>query len=83
MTTAIVSRTRLEEILVTNIGLEPAQLSGSASLSDLGVDSIGVIELEKVINDEFGVTMPEETPAMTLDEILDHVNSAGSETDGE
>ncbi|MGN5376907.1 acyl carrier protein [Streptomyces lasalocidi] len=72
----------LEEIyriLTTNIGLDPADLGGDATLSDLGVDSIGVIELEKVLEEEYGRTLPEDSPAMTINQILHHVNSTGGQ----
>ncbi|WP_369395552.1 acyl carrier protein (plasmid) [Streptomyces sp. CG1] len=67
-------------LLTTSIGLEPetpetTDTAGDATLTDLGLDSLGVIELEKVLIDEYGVELPEHAPAMSLKQILDHVNA--------
>jgi acyl carrier protein len=71
------ARSDLDTILVRNIGLDPGVLAGStATLTDLGVDSIGVIELEKVLHDEFGVALPEEAPAMSVTQILTRLNDS-------
>lgn len=75
------ARSDLDTILVRNIGLDPGVLAGStATLTDLGVDSIGVIELEKVLHDEFGAALPEEAPAMSVTQILTHLNDTARST---
>ncbi|MGW3186089.1 acyl carrier protein [Kitasatospora sp. NPDC001119] len=77
MPTLGASRTKLREILTAQIGLEPEVVdgAGNASLTDLGVDSIGVIELEKAVFDEYGVDLPDETSAMTIGQIIDHIDA--------
>ncbi|MET9341820.1 acyl carrier protein [Nonomuraea sp. NPDC003804] len=74
----VISEVGLHDILTRHLGLEPDVIAGAAqgSLSDLGVDSIGVIELEKVIFDQYGINLPEGLQAMTIDQILHHVNTA-------
>ncbi|MEU1478304.1 acyl carrier protein [Streptomyces sp. NPDC001668] len=79
MPTVTVSREQLYRILATHIGLDRDAIGGGSTLTDLGVDSIGVIELDKVLEDEFGRTLPEDSPAMTLDQILHHINSLEGE----
>lgn len=75
-----VPRERLHDILTTHIGLEPEQIDDALSLAELGIDSIGVIELEKVLQDDYGISLPDESQAMTVAEIHAHINAApGSE----
>jgi acyl carrier protein len=81
MTTPLL-KSDLDAILVRNIGLDPGVLAGpgTATLTDLGIDSIGVIELEKVLHDEFGAALPEEAPAMSVTQILTHLNDTARST---
>jgi acyl carrier protein len=75
MTTSV-ARAELDALLVKHVGLDPAELvdTGPATLTDLGVDSIGMLELEKVLHDEYGAELPEEAPAMSVTQILIHLN---------
>lgn len=53
--------TRLRAVLVSELGLDEAKLSESASFEeDLEVDSLGVVELLMALEDEFGVKIPDE-----------------------
>ncbi|GAA3081907.1 hypothetical protein GCM10020000_79790 [Streptomyces olivoverticillatus] len=72
-----VSRSTLHDILSTNIGLEPEVIdqAGSASLADLGVDSIGLIQLQKAVFDEYGTELPDEAHAWSIHQILAHLNA--------
>ncbi|GIM92598.1 phosphopantetheine-binding protein [Paractinoplanes toevensis] len=81
MTAHTVSRADINRILEVNIGLEPDVIAdaGSASLTDLGVDSIGIIELEKVLLDEFGIVLPDEIPAMSIADVLAHAQKTKEE----
>lgn len=73
-----VTITAFHDALVTSIGIDREELtrSAGATLTDLGVDSIGIIELEKVVADQHGVTLPEELPGMTIEEIFSYLASA-------
>jgi len=52
---------RLRAVLVSELGLDEAKLSESASFEeDLEVDSLGVVELLMALEDEFGVKIPDE-----------------------
>ncbi|MGW2649793.1 acyl carrier protein [Streptomyces sp. NPDC001393] len=78
MTPTGVSRSVLHDILTTRIGLSPevVDTAGGASLADLGVDSIGFIELQKAVSDQYGTELPDDSQAWSLDRILDHLNSS-------
>jgi acyl carrier protein len=52
---------RLTTLLVSELGLDEAKITPDAKFeTDLEVDSLGVVELLMAIEDEFGVTIPDE-----------------------
>jgi aromatase len=73
-----VSRSALHDILTTHIGLEPETVDGAgrASLADLGVDSIGFIELQKAVAEQYGTELPDDAQAWSVDQIIDHLNAS-------
>lgn len=53
--------TRLNGLLVSELGLDASKISNDAKFEeDLEVDSLGVVELLMALEDEFGVTIPDE-----------------------
>lgn len=52
---------RMNALLVSELGLDAAKLSSDARFEeDLEVDSLGVVELLMALEDEFGVSIPDE-----------------------
>lgn len=52
---------RLTNLLVTELGLDAEKIRPDAKFeTDLEVDSLGVVELLMALEDEFGVTIPDE-----------------------
>jgi len=52
---------RMNGLLVTELGLDEAKLNNAARFEeDLEVDSLGVVELLMALEDEFGVSIPDE-----------------------
>jgi acyl carrier protein len=52
---------RLKTLLVSELGLDEEKITPDAKFeTDLEVDSLGVVELLMAIEDEFGVTIPDE-----------------------
>ncbi len=52
---------RMNGLLVSELGLDAAKLSSDARFEeDLEVDSLGVVELLMALEDEFGVSIPDE-----------------------
>ncbi|NIA25137.1 MAG: acyl carrier protein [Gammaproteobacteria bacterium] len=52
---------RLRNLLVSELGLDETKITPEASFeTDLEVDSLGVVELLMALEDEFGVTIPDE-----------------------
>ena len=62
---------RIRASLTERFGLEPSQLAESARLSDLGVDSIHVLEIMLDLETELGVSLSDLTlpPNPTLGEV--------------
>jgi acyl carrier protein len=52
---------RMNKLLVSELGLDEAKLNNAARFEeDLEVDSLGVVELLMALEDEFGVSIPDE-----------------------
>ncbi len=52
---------RLNGLLVSELGLDATKISAGARFEeDLEVDSLGVVELLMALEDEFGVSIPDE-----------------------
>ncbi|GAA0941708.1 acyl carrier protein [Nonomuraea longicatena] len=79
MTTEDYGAHALRGILTANLGLEDDVLdrSWTASLTDLGVDSIGVLELQTVIEQRYRVSLPETTGELSPADIHDLVANGG------
>lgn len=53
--------TKLTDVLVKELGLDASKISDAATFEeDLEVDSLGVVELLMALEDEFGVTIPDD-----------------------
>lgn len=67
---------RLKEILVKDYKLPAEKLVPEARLDELGVDSLGVMELVFKIEDEFDVRFPaEQVELVTIGDVLAYVQS--------
>ncbi len=52
---------RLKNLLVSELGLDETKITPEARFeTDLEVDSLGVVELLMALEDEFGVTIPDD-----------------------
>ncbi|KPL04559.1 MAG: acyl carrier protein [candidate division Zixibacteria bacterium SM23_73_2] len=52
---------RVKEIIVEQLGVEPAQVTEGASfVNDLGADSLDTVELVMALEEEFGLEIPDE-----------------------
>jgi len=63
---------RLQDLLVKRFDLERKDLDPAASLEQLGLDSMGTIDLMFQVEDEFGVTFPRDVDALkTVQDVVD------------
>lgn len=54
--------TRVRQILVDKLAVDPEQITPEANIKDdLGADSLDVIELVIALEDEFKISIPDET----------------------
>ncbi|MSQ64582.1 MAG: acyl carrier protein [Betaproteobacteria bacterium] len=51
---------RIKDLAIKELSLDPAKLDADAPLADLGVDSLTFIEFMFKVEDEFGVTVSDE-----------------------
>lgn len=71
--------TRVKEIIVEQLGVDPAEVASQASfVNDLGADSLDTVELVMALEEEFGIEIPDEaaekiqTVAQATDYIKNH-----------
>ncbi len=72
-----VTSSEIERLLVVRTGADPALFEEpeERSLEELGIDSLAVLELQAVVQDEFGRQVPDEALKMTVSEIVMQVNT--------
>ncbi|MGY3519760.1 SRPBCC family protein [Micromonospora sp. PTRAS2] len=68
----------ITEILVANCGMdaEAAAREPEASLEDLGMDSLALLELSAVVADRYQVRLPEDAARLSIAEVADLVTRA-------
>ena len=66
---------KLSAILIKEYKLTPDQLSLDASLQDLGIDSLGFVELLFTLEDAFNIKLPSDPVGLTrLSDVVDYVD---------
>jgi len=56
----------LQDILIKEYALKREQLAPDALLANVGVDSLGLIELMFQVEDRFGITLTDDKPPVLL-----------------
>lgn len=55
------TETRVKEIIINELGVEPEKVTPDASfVEDLGADSLDTVELVMAFEEEFGMEIPDE-----------------------
>lgn len=49
---------KIRKIIAEQALLEPADVADTATLEDLGIDSLGIVEIIYAIEEEFGISVP-------------------------
>jgi acyl carrier protein len=81
--TTLTTCERLQQILADDYKLAPDRLAPSARLDELGVDSLGVMELMFKLEDEFRIRLPSErAPLSTVGEVADYIDRLVAEQSG-
>ena len=66
--------TRVKEIIVEQLGVDPAEVvPGASFINDLGADSLDTVELVMAFEEEFGCEIPDEE-AEKIQTVQDAVN---------
>jgi acyl carrier protein len=72
---------RLQKVLATHTDVTPDRLEPDAALADLGLDSLGMIEVMFDLEDEFGIRIPSDRVALAtigdLDACLERLIESG------
>jgi len=65
----------LQTTLIKDYGLNADQLTPEASLEELGVDSLGVMELFFAVEDAFQISVPQEQVALiSIGDVADYID---------
>ena len=73
---------RVIKIVIEHMGVYPDKVTPEASfLDDLGGDSLDVVELVMALEDEFGITIPDED-AEKIDTVQDAIRYVGAAKPG-
>lgn len=56
---------RIGELLTTRFGVEPATIRPDATLDELHLDSLALVEFAEVLQSEFGVTISDDDISQT------------------
>ena len=73
----------VQQIIADELELKASDLDPVGRVEELGIDSLGVIEVMFKLEDSFGVKMPDErVPIRTVQDIADLVDRLMSERDG-
>ena len=75
---------QLSAILVKEYKLTPDQLTFDAQLQDLGIDSLGIVELLWNIEDAFKIKLPSDQVGLTtLGDVVSYVDQLIAEQSGQ
>ncbi|WP_328603366.1 acyl carrier protein [Amycolatopsis sp. NBC_00345] len=70
----------IEDILVRSAGLAPSVFAASeGTLLELGLDSLAAMELQAVVQDRYGVQIPDGALEMSVRELADFVGERAGE----
>jgi len=60
----------LQELIHTKFGIDPGTLGPHASMRERGVDSLALVEFVFAVEDQFGISIPDENASLdTLAEL--------------
>ena len=69
---------KIKQLLAKQLQLDPATIEDDASiLDDLGADSLEVVEMLMTLEEQFGITVPDEdvTSLKTVRNVADYIES--------
>ena len=66
---------RIVKILQEQDGLEDVDITPDTKLTDLGLDSLAVVEAVMACEDEFGVEISEDSAPETIGDLVDLIDS--------
>jgi len=69
---------KVVELMVSHLGLDPAEISPAATFSDLEMDSLSLVELSLILEGEYGINAEGINPKGTLAEAADYLEAAAA-----
>lgn len=66
---------KIKELLQENVGIEEENITLETKFSDLGIDSLDVVELLMCIEDEFNITVEPDQSIKTVGDLIKKIES--------
>ena len=71
------TKTTVIDLLATELGVDKVQVTTTAKIAeDLGADSLDTVELVQVLEEKFGVSIPNEdvSSIKTVQDVIDYID---------
>jgi len=68
---------KITKIIADKLNIDPKTITGSATLQDLGADSLDIVEIIMKIEDQLGVAVSDEQAEklQTIDDVVNYVHN--------
>lgn len=65
---------KVQEVLVTELSLEKEEVTLEKSFTDLGIDSLDLVELVMELEEEFDIAIEEAENLQTVGDVVEYIN---------
>ncbi len=67
---------KVQEVLVTELSLDQEEVTMEKSFTDLGIDSLDLVELVMQLEEEFDITIEESESLQTVGDVVNYIQTA-------
>ncbi len=66
---------KVQEVLVTELSLDQEEITMEKSFTDLGIDSLDLVELVMQLEEEFDITIEESESLQTVGDVVNYIQA--------
>ena len=66
---------KVQEVLVTELSLDQEEVTMEKSFTDLGIDSLDLVELVMQLEEEFDITIEESETLQTVGDVVNYIQA--------
>ncbi len=67
---------KVQQVLVTELSLDQEEVTMEKSFTDLGIDSLDLVELVMQLEEEFDITIEESESLQTVGDVVNYIQAA-------